>query len=380
MLSPHPGLPGPLPKHTPLLIDAMRAHGASVLSEPWGRASGEEALWAKLPRLLRDVIRIRRVLTASHPDVMVLKTSHEWLSMGRDLALLLGTRRLCRRIVIQFHGGRSDRLVGAGHRAFKAASWLLFRAADGVLVLSSEEARESAQFYPRGRFRTVSNPFVPCAEDNELQADGVLPRQEEVSGRVDGGRREEAPRVPTLLFASRLIAEKGIFDVLEALAVLRGRAECRLVVAGGGPALGDVKNRVDHLRLGDIVQLQGQLQRDEMDAAYRSADVFVLPTYWFEGFPTAITEAMSAGLPIVATRTRGITDHLVDGINALFVPAHSPARVADALERLLGDPDLRSRMAQANREKVKQFEPMSVAQHYLRTLTELVGPAARNGR
>jgi glycosyltransferase involved in cell wall biosynthesis len=65
---------------------------------------------------------------------------------------------------------------------------------------------------------------------------------------------------------------------------------------------------------------------------------------------------------------RGITDHLRDGINALFVPARDPDAVAEAVERLLADEQLRERMANANIEAVKAFAPERVARAYLEAL------------
>src|SRR3954463_16605094 len=143
MLSPHDHLRGPLPKHTPVLVSALQDQGSDVVREPWGKAADDERALSKLPRLLKDVARVRRRLAGERPhvDVMVVKTSHEWASMLRDIPLLLAVRRRVPRMVLQFHGGRSDILVGPGRFGFKAASWLLLRLSDGVLLLSSEEAR-----------------------------------------------------------------------------------------------------------------------------------------------------------------------------------------------------------------------------------------------
>ena len=77
---------------------------------------------------------------------------------------------------------------------------------------------------------------------------------------------------------------------------------------------------------------------------------------------------MNAGLPIVATATRGIADHLVEGSNALFISPRDPAALARALERLLSEPALRAQMGNANREAVKAFAPDLVAAGYLSAL------------
>jgi len=119
------------------------------------------------------------------------------------------------------------------------------------------------------------------------------------------------------------------------------------------------------------VTLAGLLSHDELVAKYRAADIFVLPTYWAEGFPTVVAAAMSIGLPIVTTKLRGTADHLEEGVNALFVPPRAPSALADALGRLLEDDGLRRRMSTANRAKVRDFEPVRAAEIYLRALAEL---------
>jgi glycosyltransferase involved in cell wall biosynthesis len=274
--------------------------------------------------------------------------------MGRDIPLLLATRRACPRIVLQFHGGRADMLGGRGHLIFKAASKVLFMLCDGVFVLSSEEARATATLRLAGTVRTVFNPFV-----GHNGSDAVTPAS--------------SASAPTLLFVSRLIAEKGVLDTVDAFAIVRAERRCSLVIAGNGPARPDVAERVAALGLNGDVRLLGQISGDALSSAYTAADIFVLPTYWAEGFPTAITEAMSYGLPVVTTRLRGMADHLRDGENALFVRPRDPNALAAAIRRLLGDDALRDHMREANLAKVEDFAPSAAARSYLDALREVAG-------
>jgi glycosyltransferase involved in cell wall biosynthesis len=282
---------------------------------------------------------------------MVVKTSHDWRALARDIALLLAVRRSVDWVVIQFHGGRSDLLEELGHKGFKLASRLLFRYSDGVLVLSSAEAKLGERFYPNRKFVTVCNPY---------------------SRRPPRPRPLNQDGVPSLLFVGRLIPEKGIFDALEAVALLRDRTECRLVVAGTGPAEVEARQRAQALGLAATVKFTGHLTTGQLETTYGEADVLVLPTYWGEGFPTVIAEAMDAGLPIVTTRIRGMADHLRQGENAIFVPPREPQVLAAALEKLVRDEGLRERMGRANERKVEEFAPDRVAGEYLVALQTIV--------
>ena len=105
---------------------------------------------------------------------------------------------------------------------------------------------------------------------------------------------------------------------------------------------------------------------------------FVLPTYFAEGFPLSVMEAMGHGLPIITTPIRGCADYLSDGENALFVPARDPAALARAVERLLGDDALRARMSAANLARVADFAPARVMPHYADILRAAAAAAARS--
>ena len=154
---------------------------------------------------------------------------------------------------------------------------------------------------------------------------------------------------------------------------------CDLLVAGDGPAAAELRDRVAEAGLSSQVTLTGHLSSDALLDAYRGADMFVLPTYHPEGFPTSIAEAMSAGLPIITTKTRGAADHLIDGTNALFVPARNPAALADAVMRLVDDNELRRRIGHENAQKVREFAPDRVAGDYVRAMNELLASASGRG-
>lgn len=354
MLVPHAKVSGPMPRLAALLVNGLRNAGCNVTTAPWGRHSDRESPFAKLLGRARDVLRVRGALSDSGLDFVVVQTSHEWTSIVRDLAVILVIRPRARRIVLQFHGGRADELVAPGHWFLKQATSILLRLTDGVFVLSSGERHALEAFYPAGKFTVVDNPF-----------DGPS------NLSPQSGEKKRLRDPPEVLFVSRLLAEKGVFETIDAFALLRERCPSRLVIAGDGPVAGKVAAHIRSRGLMEHVTLAGHLPSDRLADLYRRADVFVLPTYHPEGFPTVLSEAMGAGLPIVTTKTRGIADHLNEGINALFVPPRDSAATAEALERLLTDSTLRERMSVANRSKVKKFAPETVARTYLRALREI---------
>jgi glycosyltransferase involved in cell wall biosynthesis len=351
MLAPRMTVQGPLPKHTPLLMEGLRRLGCEVELLPWGRRVEGERFAAKVLGRVRDTAGARRAIVRGGFPVVVVNTAHDWLTLTRDIVLLRSLPR-DRLIVVQFHGSQSPRLVAPGSRLFKLATKALLAVADGVLVLSREEQAEWEKFSPRSRVFVVRNVRPPLPDGSpgqKLRRDGRL----------------------TILCVARLLAGKGVFELVEALPFVQRETPCRLVFVGNGPEAGRIRALSENLGVSDSVEFTGYLEGRDLASFYRDADVFALPTSMPEGFPTAILEAMAAGLPIVTTGARGPADHLVEGRNALFVAPHDVGALTVALTRLLGDDHLRSEIGDANRVKVREFDRDSVAGEYLGVLKQI---------
>jgi colanic acid/amylovoran biosynthesis glycosyltransferase len=153
---------------------------------------------------------------------------------------------------------------------------------------------------------------------------------------------------------------KGQVHLLEACALLRDRGigvSCRLV--GRGPDEPMLRRTIERLRLQDVVTLVGPLARDAIIGELRSADVLVAPSVVSargqrEGIPVVLMEAMSCGLPVVASRLSGIpelVDHDHNGL--LFSPGRAD-ELADALAHLARDPSLRKRLGNAGRATIER--------------------------
>jgi glycosyltransferase involved in cell wall biosynthesis len=361
MLVPHESISGPVAKITPHLAAALRSLGCSVVTHPWGRRNEDERLRGKLTRGLRQVRSVRRALADEEFDVVVVHTSHDWRTLVRDLALALAIRGRCDLIVLQLHGSQPSALVKPGRWVFKLATALLLALVDGLMVLSTEEQAEWRSFRARPPTFTVKNPYV--------RSSTWAPRRGDHSP-------ENAHRV---LFVGRLLEEKGIFDLVEAFAAVLDQTPCSLVFVGQGEDDRRLREKIDRLGLNDHVAVKGYLDGSDLGRVYEEATLLALPTSWPEGFPTVLAEAMDTGLPIVTTRIRGAVDHLVEGEHALFVEPRDAKGLASAMLALLRDPDLCSRMALANRERIRLFDPHVVGAEYLQVLELLFAGAAKAG-
>jgi glycosyltransferase involved in cell wall biosynthesis len=124
-----------------------------------------------------------------------------------------------------------------------------------------------------------------------------------------------------------------------------------VVIVGEGPERARLEAQAAHLGLAEQVHFVGHQQ--DVRPWLAAFDVCVLSSDW-EGMSNAILEAMAAGLPVVATAVGGTPEVVVDGVTGFLVPPRDPQALADAILRLLRDPDLRRRMGEAGRAHVTE--------------------------
>lgn len=180
-----------------------------------------------------------------------------------------------------------------------------------------------------------------------------------------------------LLFVGRLVRQKGLDVLLDALARLPAAASFELTLAGDGPLRHELAGQVGRLGLDDRVRFAGWVSRDDMPGTLRRADAFVFPSR-DEGMPNAVLEAMASGLPVAATRISGNEELVVHGETGLLVPPDDPAALAEALARLVADRALCRRLGAAGREKaVREYSWGAVAARYLALCREACANAVR---
>jgi glycosyltransferase involved in cell wall biosynthesis len=146
----------------------------------------------------------------------------------------------------------------------------------------------------------------------------------------------EEAEPPEVLFAGRLSPEKGILDLLAAAA-----DDMKLTIVGDGPLRDKVPGAV------------GFVPHDELGPLYDRAAIVAVPSHR-EGFGVVCAEAMAHGRPVVAGAVGGLLDLVVDGQTGVLVPPHDVAALRQALLRLLADRQLRRRLGENARERVRQ--------------------------
>jgi glycosyltransferase involved in cell wall biosynthesis len=171
----------------------------------------------------------------------------------------------------------------------------------------------------------------------------------------DGGDPDRPVR---LLSVGRAVEKKGYDVLLAALARLPADLHWRLVHIGGGPDLRTLRCTGEGLGLEPRIDWRGARPQEDVVAAYRAADLFVLACRIAadgdrDGLPNVLMEAQSQGLPCVSTRVAGVPEVVVDGETGLLVAPDDPAALAAALVRLIREPALRRRLGRAGALRVR---------------------------
>lgn len=174
--------------------------------------------------------------------------------------------------------------------------------------------------------------------------------------------------IPVILFAARLIWDKGVGELIEAVRALRADGVgFRLRIAGVPDASNPAcipESKIEEWRAEGIAEFPGYLS--DMSAPLRESHIACLPSYYGEGVPKFLLEAAASGRPAVTTDMPGCREAVRDGVNGLLVPPRDARALAAALKRLLSDPDLRRRMGEKGREMaVAEFSNETVARQVL---------------
>ena len=162
-----------------------------------------------------------------------------------------------------------------------------------------------------------------------------------------------APDQKLILCVARLIPEKGVAEMVEAAKLIcRTRKDVVFLLAGTGPLMENLRAKVRTYGLERQFRVLGW--RNDVNDLMKCADILTLPSYYMEGLPVSILEAMACGKPVVTTHHKGCEDAVVDGQTGYLVPVKAIEPLAEKLVALLDDATLRARMGQAGRRRVEQ--------------------------
>ena len=315
--------------------------------------------WIKAAMAMRGWWRVAiALLTLDAPLVHVQTASRA--SFWRKSVVCLLARIAGRPYLVHVHGGEFVKFYAEESRPL-TQRWIRHTLSRAALVIAlSVEWRERLQaIAPKARIEVLPN--------------GVA---------LPDLRSQQRLQEPTLLFVGDLIPAKGIQDLIRAFGRIAARfPQFRLVCAGGTPPA-ETAQLIAQLGLQQRVLCPGWLGPQRLRTELGRATVFALPSY-AEGMPMALLEAMSWGLPVIATPVGGVPQVIEPEVNGLLVAPGDIDALAAALARLMSEPALRESLGAAARRTIGTRFSLDAALDRLGELYRRFGleprPPARDG-
>lgn len=317
--------------------DRVRARVAALGAEPVDVSLARAGL--SPARDAADMVRLARLFRADRPDALLAYFAKPVI-YGTLAAALAGVPRRITMLEGLGYIFADDGAASAKRRAVRLVSETLYRPAlalsDKTIFLNEEDR---ALFVGRGLVRG----------DKALNIGGVGVRLRDYTPTP-------GPTDPvSFILACRLVREKGVVEFVEAARLVKARApHVRFVLLGGedlnpnGLKAGEVQGWVDE----GLIKWPGHV--DDVRDWIGRASVFVLPSFYREGVPRSIQEAMAMGKPIVTTDQVGCRDTVVEGVNGYLVPQRQAAPLAEALMRFVERPDRIATMGAASRRMAEE--------------------------
>ncbi|WP_417205750.1 glycosyltransferase family 4 protein [Antarctobacter sp.] len=188
--------------------------------------------------------------------------------------------------------------------------------------------------------------IVHCGVEPDRYTPADHETEKWVTELVFVGRLAGVKGVPLLLDAMRRLLQPPVTD--DPQRAFDDPPAIHLTIVGDGPDRAALEQQAEGLP----VTFTGYRSQSEVAEILSKADLFVLPSF-AEGLPVVLMEAMAAGVPVITTRIAGVPELVTHGHNGLLVPPGNATALRAAIETLVSDPDLRSKMGAAGRETVK---------------------------
>ena len=219
---------------------------------------------------------------------------------------------------------------------------MIFTKADHIQTISNYLAD-----WARDMKATCPITVIPNAVDfDHFSKHKTLEEENELKKRLN--KRENDI---FLITTSRLVVKNAVEDIIDSLIYLSDNV--KLLILGQGYQEKELKDKVEKLGLNDRVNFLGYISHKDMPIYLHISDIFIRPSL-SEGFGNSYIEAMSTGIPTIATPVGGIVDFLRDGETGLFCDIKSPKSIAQKVEKLIKDKESREYIVRNASEMVKE--------------------------
>ncbi len=299
-------------------------------------------------------LRVFFTLVKHRPQLCYLALTTTGTAFYKDILLVVLLKLLRIKRVYHLHNkGVSQHL----HNPINRLCYRYVFKDTAVILLSRHLYSDIQQFVPLGKVHICNN--------------GIADERQKTKGK-----RLEAEKIVRILFLSNLIESKGVFVLLEACEILKKKEitfECVFIGGEGDVTASRLNDLIQKKGLASQVFFQGKKYSVEKNQAFSEVDIFAFPTYYSkECFPLVLLEAMCYSLPVISTYEGGIPDIVEDSITGYLVPQKNVEALAEKLELLIKNPDLRQQMGAAGRRKYEQEFTLEIFEKKMVDILQLI--------
>lgn len=301
----------------------------------------------KLFPYLSLIWRVNKSLVKFRPEICYITPSSRKLGFYKDAPIIFLSKFYSNKSILHFHNKGIKSANGIFSKIFYK---IVFKNTD-VILLSKNLYNDIEEYVPHHQVHYCPNG-IP---DNFGVSTGLIAESHK-SLNLSLPKGTSHSHIIEILFVSNLIESKGVFILLASLKILKSREilfHCTMIGGDGDIKIDQVKEKVQELGISDNVTIAGKKFNGEKNYAFKSADIFVHPTF-DDCLPLVILEAMQHSLPVVSTFEGAIPEVVENGITGFLVPQRETEALADKLEILIQDPELRIKMGQAGRSKYER--------------------------
>ncbi len=302
---------------------------------------------SKLWRYFGIILKLNVQLMFNRPKLCYFALSTTGVALIKD-AFLVGLIKLFR-LPILFHLHNKGVKIYAKKKIFKFFYKFIFRGTS-VILLSDRLYEDVSEFVTKEQIHICPNGIPELTITNKNKLNKSVPLQ--------------------LLFLSNLIESKGVYVLLKALKLLKTKGilfKCNFVGHEGDIDQASFESKLKSLGLTSEVMFLGPKYGEDKHQFFSNTDIFVFPTF-NDSFGLVILEAMQYSLPVISTFEGGIPDIIEDGYNGFLVPQKDVRALANKLELLIKNDDLRLKMGALGRKKFKKEFTSDIFEKTLNTI------------
>ncbi|MEN8134885.1 MAG: glycosyltransferase family 4 protein [Thermodesulfobacteriota bacterium] len=306
---------------------------------------------------LFDQINFWRSVKSVKPALIQLNPSLGLKSFIRDGLFAWQAKKMGYPLLVFWHGW-DKKFEDEIEKKFMWFFHKSFGQADGFIVLASEFKRKLREW------GVTASVYQETTSVDESLIAGI-----DVQRKWADHKRLSTMKI---LFLARLEREKGVFETVDALKILQRKGlDVSLTIAGDGPVRQELAENIKKLQLPQgSIRFLGYVQDKEKIKTFFEHDIYCFPTFYGEGLPTSVLEAMAFGMPVVTRPVGGLADIFEDGKMGALAYGKGPEEVADCIEKIIVDRDKMAKIGRYNAAYAKEHFMASVVSTRLQKIYE----------